>query len=149
MSGPIDPTTITAIGAFTALSSAVADYLALDPEACTGLGGPVLRVEDDEDAPAEDGNLIFPRLDGGWVVTLVGDILATSTGFSSEAGYRAAVRAVMVSLKSALDSLKAAPGDLTHSGGTEKVWFHSAIDPTWTSFHTCRVTFGVIVDAFA
>jgi hypothetical protein len=149
MSAPIDPTTITAIGGFTALTKATADYLALDPDRCTGLGGPDLRIDDDEDAAGADGDFIFPRLDSAWIITLVGDIDATSVGHSSETGYRPAVMAVVSDLKTALDAMKAAPDGLVHSGGTEQVWFHSKVDPVWVNFHICTVTFGLKVDAFA
>ncbi|SRR6266404_700754 len=148
MSAPIDPTTISVIGGFTALTNATADYLALDPDRCTGLGGPDLRTTI-EDAPAQNNALIFPPFDGAWIITLAGDLVVTSTGPSSEAGYRPAVRTLLASLKTALDALKAAPNNLTHSGGTEKVWLYSKLDPTWSNYHICTVTFGLVVDAFA
>lgn len=149
MSAPIDPATISKIGGFTAFTDADADYLAAVPDSCTGLGGPDLRVEDDENAADTDGDLIFGRLDGPWIVTLVYDVVATSTGPTADDGYRAAVGAVVASLKTALDAMKAAPDDLTHAGGTEQAWFHSKVEPSWKNFHVCRVTFGLKIDAFA
>jgi hypothetical protein len=145
MSAPIDPTTITQIGGFTAFTDAVADYINLDPDRSTGLGGGDLRTSV-EDAPSQDGALIFPPLEGAWIVTLVGNAVVTSTGPSSDAGYRPAVRALVASLKTALDAMKAAPDDLVHSGGTEQAWFHSKLEPTWDGYHICVVTFGLVVD---
>lgn len=149
MSAPIDPVTISNIGGFTAFTNAVPDYLAPVPDSCTGLGGPDLRVEDDENAPDDDGDLIFPRLDGQWILTLVYDAIVTSTGATADDGYRAAVNTLVASLKTALDAMKLAPDDLVHGGGTEQAWFHSKLDPTWVNHHLCRVTFGLKVDAFA
>lgn len=148
MSAPIDPTTITKMGAFTAFTNADVDYWSIDPTACTGLGGPDGRITE-EDVPGGPGVLIEDVLDGGWVISLVGDVIATSVGASSEPGYRAAVRAVVASIKSAHDALKTAADDLTHTDGTEQIRYHSKIEPVWTSFHVCQVTLGVIVDVFA
>jgi hypothetical protein len=149
MSAPIDPATISKIGGFTAFTDAAADYLNAVPDSCTGLGGPDLRVDDDENAADTDGDLIFPRLDGAWITTLVFEVVATSTGPTADDGYRAAVNAVIASLNTALDAMKAAPDDLTHAGGTEQAWFHSKVEPTWVDYHTCHVTFGLKIDAFA
>ena len=149
MSAPIDPATITTIGGFTAFTDADEDYLAADWKACTGLGGPDLRVDDDENAADTDGDFVFPRLDGPWIVTLVFDVVVTSTGPTADDGYRAAVNARVSSLITALNAMKAAPDDLTHAGGTEQAWFHSKVEPSWTSDDVCRVTFGLKIDQLA
>ena len=145
MPPPLRYASISQIGAFTALSKTDADYLALDPARCAGGGGPSLRTNI-EDAPGQDGSLIFPPLDSAWILTLAGDLFVTSTGHSSEASYLDAVDALIASLASALDSLKTAAGDLVHAGGTEAVWFNSQLETTWTDFFMCSVTFGLVVD---
>lgn len=141
--------TITGIGDFTDLAADVADYLALAPSRCTGLGGPSLRPTED-DAPGQGGSFIEPPLDGAWIITLVGDLVVTSTGHSAETGYREAIDTLYASLDDAFEALKAAPDDLVHGGGTLKVWAHGALDPTWDDLETiCSVTFSLIVDVFA
>jgi hypothetical protein len=150
MSG-IRPSTIESIGDFTDLEMDVStlDWLALRPSACTGLGGGSLR-NTVEDAPGEPGTLIEPPLDGAWVITLAGDLVVTSTGLSSETGYREAIDTLYASLSDAFDALKLAPDDLVHGGGTLKVWAYGEIDPTWDDLETiCSVTFSLIVDLFA
>jgi len=139
---------ITAIGTFTALSNADADYLALDPTACTGLGDPALRTTV-YDAPGEDGELIFPAKDGQQVITLVGDLVVTSADSGSLDDYFAAVDTLYASLKTALDALKAAPDDLVTAGGSLKVWKFGPCDDEWQTYWTLRVTFSLIVDVFA
>lgn len=145
MAAPIRYASIEAIGSFTALSNFDQDYLAIDPARCSGGGGPPQRTNI-EDAPGLPGALIFPPLDGAWVLTLAGDLFVTSVGASSEPGYFEAVDTLIASLKAALDSLQTAAGSLIHAGGTESVWFNSALDPTWTDFFMCSVTFGLVVD---
>jgi hypothetical protein len=141
---------ISAIGDFTAfeLGPSSLDYLAIDPTACSGGGDADTRVDDDEDAPGSDGSLIFPRLDGSQIITLVGDIVVHSVETTGST-YFAAIEAVYESLRAALNAMKAAPDDLVHPGGSLPVWKHGRLDDSWPSFHICRVTFSVKVDAFA
>lgn len=139
---------ITGIGAFTALSNADADYLALDPSRCTGLGDAALRTTT-YDAPGEDGELIFPALDGQHIITLVGDIVCTSADTGTMDDYFAAVDTLYASLKSALDGMKSTAGDLVTAGGTLKVKKYGPADDAWQNFWVCSVTFSLIVDVFA
>lgn len=143
---------ISGIGGFTALSNAAADYLALDPSACTGLGDSALRTTT-YDAPGEDGELIFPPKDGQHIITLVGDLTVTSVtagvAGATMADYFTAVDTLYGSLKAALDAMKTAPGNLVTPGGTLKVWKYAPLDESWTNYWVCRVTFGLIVDVFA
>ena len=139
---------ITGIGSFTTLSNADDDYLAIDPNRCSGLGDAPLRTTI-YDAPGLDGSLIFPPLDGQHVITLVGDLIVTSTGLSAEAGYFTAVEALYNSLKSALDASKTAAQDLVTTGGTLKFWKNGPLEEEWQNFWVCSVTFSLIVDVFA
>lgn len=148
MSAPVIYQSISKIGAFAALDSTSVDYLALDPDACKGGGGPGLRTTV-EPAPGDDGALIFAPLDDAWILTLVGDLVVTSNGMGSDGGYFDSVRTLYASLKSALDNMKVAADDLVHGGGTEKAWFYAPLDDTWTNARMCRVTFSVVVDVFA
>ncbi len=139
--------TISAIGAFTALSAASADYLHLVPSRCSGGADASVRITV-EDAPGADGTLIFPAFDGAQVILLGGDFVIKSDG--ADPGYFSAQDTVFASLKAALDTLKSAPGDLVHSGGTLKVWKHDPLDTTWDdNAKILSVTFGLIVDQFA
>jgi hypothetical protein len=141
--------TISGIGAFTALSSADADYLALRPSQCSGIGEAPIRITQ-EPAPGEDGALIEPPLDDAWVITLAGELVVTSTGSSSEGSYRAAVDTLLASLKTAVAAAKTAPIDLVHSGGTLKVWKYGPVDESWDDQELiCSVTFSLLVDVFA
>ena len=147
------PQSITAIGSFTALDNAylglgLADYLAIDPSACTGFGDAPLRTTA-YPAAGEDGVNIFPPKDDALIMSIVGDLVVTSTGLSDETGYFPAVVALYQELKTAIDALKSAPDDLVHSAGSMKVWKQSEIDPTFTSYWTMRVTFSLIQDVFA
>lgn len=136
---------ITGIGGFTALSSASADYLALDPAACTGLGDPSLRTTV-YDKPGTDGELVYPPKAGQHIITLVGDLVVTSTGYSADAGYFTAVDALYNSLKTALDAMKTTPGNLVTPGGTISVWKYAPLEESWQNYWVCRVTFGLIAD---
>jgi hypothetical protein len=147
------PQSISAIGTFTKLDNSylaagLADYLAIDPGACSGFGDAPLRTTVD-DAPGDDGALIEEPKDGGLIVTIAGDLFVTSTGASNEAGYFDAVESLYQELKAALDALKTAPADLVHHAGSMKVRKQSELDPTFTSFWTMRVTFSLIQDVFA
>ena len=147
------PQSISAIGAFTALNNpyldnGLADYLAIDPSACTGLGDAPLRTTAFP-AAGEDGVNIFAPKDDALIMSIVGDLIVTSTGPSNEPGYFPAVVALYQELKTAIDALKAAPASLVHSAGSMKVWKQSEIDPTFTSYWTIRVTFSLIQDVFA
>ena len=139
---------ITGIGSFTALSSSSADYLALDPARCTGLGDAALRTTV-YDAAGQDGELIFAPKDGQHVITLVGDLIVTSTGLSADAGYFTAVDTLYNSLKTALDAMKSAAGNLVTPGGTLKVWKFGPLEEEWQNYWACSVTFSLIVDVFA
>lgn len=135
--------TITAIGTFTALEGAAADYLHLVPSRCSG--GDDAEVDMDmEPAAGADGVDVFSILDGQMPITLSGDLLITSTGV--DAAYLAAVDTLLASLKTALNALKAAPDDLVHSGGTLSVWKRGKLDPVWDDdTKILSVTFGLLV----
>jgi hypothetical protein len=143
--------TISQIGAFTALAAAdvgEVDYLALRPSKCSGFDPPLRTTV--EAAPGLDGALIFAPYDDAWILTLNGDLVVTTTGYSVESGYREAIDALLASLKSAINALKSAPGDLVHGGGTLKVWKHGPIEEDWDDLETiCSVTFSLSVDVFA
>lgn len=141
--------TISRIGAFTALTAADGDYLALAPSRCSG-GGDAPQRTTVEDAPGLDGALILPPLDGPQIIALAGDLVVTSTGLSSEPGYREAVDDLLASLRTAADALKVAPDELIHAGGTLMVWKNGPVEESWDDHETvCAVTFSVIVDVFA
>lgn len=137
--------TISAIGSFTDLSSSSSDYLRLVPGRCSGGADAPLRTIV-EAAPGQDGALIFPPLDDAQIITLAGDFVVRSDG--SESGYLSAQDTLLTNLKAALDSMKAAPDDLVHSGGTLSVWKYAPIETTWEGV-TLSVTFSLIVDVFA
>ena len=139
---------ISQIGAFTALTSSSADYLALDPNRCSGLGDAPLRTTI-YDAPGLDGALIFPPKDGQHVITLSGDLIVTSTGLSADSGYFTAVDTLYDSLKSALDTMKSSAGSLVTPGGTLKVWKFGPLEDEWVNYWALSVTFSVVVDVFA
>lgn len=139
---------ISQIGSFTALTSASADYLALDPNRCSGLGDAPLRTTI-YDAPGLDGALIFPPKDGQHIITLGGDLIVTSTGLSADSGYFTAVDTLYKSLKTALDSGKTSAQSLVHPGGTLKFWKYGPLEEEWQNYWACAVTFSVIVDVFA
>lgn len=139
---------ITGIGSFTALTNADADYLAIDPSRCTGLGDAALRTTA-YDAAGEDGENIFDALDGQHVITLVGDLICTSADSSDMDAYFAAVDTLYASLKSALDGMKSTPGDLVTNGGTLKVRKWGPAEDGWQNYWLCSVTFSLIVDVFA
>lgn len=137
--------TISAIGGFTALSSSSADYLFLDPSSCTGGSDAPLRTTV-EPAPGLDGVLVFPPLNDAQVLTLAGVLRITSA--VTESGYISALDTLLASLKTALDALKTAPGNLVHSGGTLKVWKYAPLESAWSQAQM-SVTFGLVVDVFA
>lgn len=149
----IMPQSITQIGAFTAidndwLGQGLEDYFAIDPEACSGFGDAPLRTTV-YDAAGQHGALVYPPKDGALMMTIAGDFIVTSTGHSAEDGYFAAVTALYLSLKDALNALRDAPDDLVHLDGSMKVWKNGPLDPTWTSFYTLRGTFALVQDVFA
>lgn len=139
---------ISAVGSFTALSETAGDYWAIDPDRCTGGGDADLGTVE-EDAPGQDGVLIEPPLDEAQIITLSGPLVVTSTGLSAETGYKEAVETLFESLKSAINAGKTAPIDLTHPGGTLKVWKHSKVGDAWSGFWICTVTVSLAVDVFA
>lgn len=134
--------TISAIGTFTALSSATADYLELDPAACQGGSDAPIRITTEQRAGA-DGVYVFPPFDDAQIITLAGKLRITSAG--DETGYFAAEDTLLASLKTALDLMKAAPDDLVHSGGTLSVWKYAGIVDSRDGL-ILTVTFGLIVD---
>lgn len=137
---------ITAIGSFTAFSISDADdYLALDPARCSGGADAPLRTTI-EPKPDADGVFIEAPFDDAQIITLAGDLVITSNGASSESGYFTALDTLLASLKSALDALKTASGDLTHAGGTIQVWKQAPLETTWQNYYVCSVTFGLVVD---
>lgn len=144
------PQTISAIGAFTAFACTVdtPDYFKIDPARCADCDDPPLRVTE-EPAPGQDGALILPPFDDVWIPTIGGDLVVTSNGASSEAGYFTALEVLYQSLKSALDALKAAPDALVHADGTLQVWKHGPAEKTWSSYWVASVTFELAVDVFA
>ena len=147
------PQSITAIGTFTELDNSflnagMTDYLAIDPTACSGFGDAPLRTTT-YDAPGQDGELIFPPKDGGLIMTIAADLVIGSADTGDNAAYLAAQTTLYQSLKTALDALKTAPADLVHSAGSMKVWKYGAVDPSFTSYWTMRVTFSLIQDVFA
>lgn len=143
------PQTISQIGAFTAFAWTVdtPDYFAIDPTRCSDCDDPPVRVTE-EPAPGIDGALILPGLDDVWTPTIGGDLVVTSNGNSSEAGYFTALETLYASLKSALDALKAAPDTLVHADGTLQVWKHGPAEKTWTNYWQASVTFELTVDVF-
>jgi len=147
------PQSITAIGAFDAfdntfLGRGLEDYLSIDPEACSGFGDAPARTTV-YDAAGRHGALISPVKDGALMLTLVADLIVTSTGHSVEEGYFEAMSALFLSFKTAINALRDAPDDLVHLDGSMKVWKNGPVDPTWTSFWTQRVTVGLVQDVFA
>lgn len=137
---------ISGIGSFSALTNASADYLAIDPARCSGLGDASLRTTS-YDAPGEDGELIFEAFDGAQIITLAGDLVVTSADGGTT--YRAAVDTLYDSIKSALDAMKSTTGNLVTSGGTLKVRKYGPLEDEWQNFWVCSVTFSLIVDVFA
>lgn len=137
--------TITAIGGFTDLTDSSTDYLRLIADRCTGGDDAPMRTTV-EDAPGQDGVLIFPPLDTAQVITLAGDLIINSA--SDEAGYITAEDTLLAALKAALDALKAAPDTLTWSGGSVKVWKYSEIAGSRQGMLK-GVAFGLVVDVFA
>jgi hypothetical protein len=133
---------ISAIGTFTALSAADADYLHLDPTRCTGGADAPLRTTI-EPYPGSSGAFIFPPLDDAQIITLAGDLIITSAG--DESGYFTALDTLFASLKTALDALKTAPNNLVHSGGSLPVWKYAPIDTSFAGI-VMSVTFGLVVD---
>jgi hypothetical protein len=143
------PSTISQIGAFNALSNTTLDYLALAPSRCSGYGDPPQRTTV-EPAPGRSGALIYPPLDDAWIITLAGDLNVTSTGLSTEGGYREVVEAMFAELKAAIAEAAVGPIDLVHDGGTLKVWKYGPVEQSWDDLETvCSVTFSLVVDVFA
>jgi hypothetical protein len=117
---------ITAIGSFTALTSASTDYLSLTPSRCVDT--PSLRTNV-ENAPGTPGVLVFPPLAGARILTFGGEVVIRSAG--DEAGYFAAIDTLVDSLESALDAMASSPDDVDHSGGSLSCWLYAPNVPTW------------------
>jgi len=135
--------TISQIGAFTALDEGAGDWLRLDPNRCSGTEDAPLRTNLFQRS-MQDGVEIEPPFDDAWILTLGGDLLITSDA-DGGSGTMAAEDTLLASLKSALDALKAAPDDLVYGGGTLSVWKYSPIESTRQS-GVKAVTFGLVVD---
>lgn len=133
--------TISAIGSFTALSPASSDYLWLDPSRCSGGVDAPLRTTV-EPAPGADGVLIEPPLDDAQIITLSGRLIVTS---DAQGVFSSACDTLLASLKTALDALKASPGNLVHAGGTLSVWKYAPLDTTFDGA-AMYVTFALVVD---
>lgn len=144
MSVVIVPQTITAIGTFSKLDSTDSDYLSIDPQRCSLPADGVARITVEEKAGA-DGVFVEPAYEGAQILTIGGDLIVTSNGNSSESGYFTAVGTLIGELKTALDALKTADDDLVHAGGSTAVRWYSALEPSWTNFWVCTVTFGLVV----
>lgn len=140
------PQTITAIGSFSKLTSADADYLQIDPARCALPADGEARVTVEDKAGA-DGVFVEDAFEGAQILTLAGDLVVTSNGNSSESGYFTAVSTLLGDLKTALDALKTADGNLVHSGGSTLVRWYAKLEPTWSNFYVCSVTFGLVVHA--
>lgn len=129
---------VTAIGAFSALTPASTDYLSLTASRCVDT--PSLRTTV-EDSPGASGVIVFPPLDGARILTFGGEVVIRSDG--SESGYYAAIDTLVASLESALASMKAAPDDVDHSGGSLSCWLYAPNVPTWDDI-TRIVTFSLV-----
>lgn len=134
--------TISQLGTFTAFSSASADYLRLDPTRCTGGEDAPLRTNL-EAIPGGDGVYVLPPFDDAQIITLAGDLIITSA--VTDAGYFSAQDTLLASLKSALNALKSARGNLVHAGGTLHVWKYGPLDSGYQGALK-SVTFSVVVD---
>jgi len=134
--------TISQLGTFTAFSPASADYLRLDPSACAGGEDAPVRTNL-EQIPGGDGVYVLPPFDDAQIITLVGDLIITSS--STEAGYFSAQDTLLAALKSALNAAKSARVNLVHGGGTLHVWKYAPIESSYQGALK-RVTFGVVVD---
>lgn len=138
------PQTITGIGSFSALTWASADWLAIDPARCSipGQGEARTTVENKSGA---DSVFVEDAFEGAQILTLVGDLVVTSTGLSSEGTYFAAVSTLLGSLKTALAAMKTADANLVHSGGSTACRWYTPLEPTWINYWVCSVTFGLLV----
>lgn len=131
--------TITDIGSFGDVNLDDAPCLWLDPAMCSGLEYPELRTEI-EDAPGEDGVLVFPPFLGGQPVVL-GGILIVPSG-----DYFAGVETLIAAIASALEAMRAAPANIVWTGGgggTLSVWTNGRLAQTWDNGNH-RVQFGLI-----
>lgn len=146
MSVIILPQTITAIGTFTALTSASANYLQLDPQRCSLPANGLARTTV-EAKPGADSAIVEDAFEGEQILTLGGDLVVTSNGNSSEAGYFTALGTLLGSLKTALDALKTADDNLVHAAVNTPVRWYAPLEPTWTNYYVCAVTFGLVVHA--
>lgn len=115
--------TVSAIGTFTALTSASADYLLLDPRQCKR--SRTLRTTVYDKAGA-DGVLPFPPKYGNEIWTLGGAIVVTSSG--TEAGYVAAADTLIAALETALDAMRAAPDAVVDSVGSRDMWLYAPLE---------------------
>lgn len=130
--------TISAIGTLTDVNTS-GDCLLPIPSRCAD--NPSLRTTV-EDAPGADGVLVFPPLDGARILTITGLLRINSAG--DESGYFAAQDTLFGTIETALAALKAAPGNLVHSGGSLSVWLYSPLAPSVEGILE-YVTFGLVV----
>ena len=87
-----------------------------------------------EDAPGQDGVLVFPPFEGGQEIVLGGHYNIVSTGV--DGAYQNAIEAVEADLVVALLAMKTAADDLTWTGGgggSISVWLHRRLVPTGTA----------------
>lgn len=138
--------TISGIGTFTALDPSATDWLRIDPNRCTGGTDQPLRTTV-EPAAGQDGAIVLPALNDAQIITLGGDLMIGSATDGGTAWY-AALDTLLASLKTALDALKAAPGNLVSNDGTVSVWKYAPIDTSYQGA-LMGVTFSVVVDVFA
>lgn len=133
--------TISAIGSFSAVNGGASDSLIIVPGRSTV---PEADLRSDvEDVPGGAGiMLIGDILEGQQILTLGGYLEITSDG--TESGYFDAIDTLYASLKSALQAMETASGNLVHSGGTLACRYYNPLTPSWEGVLK-YVTFGLIV----
>jgi hypothetical protein len=131
---------ISAIGTLTDVNTSSGDCLIPIPARCKRARSLRTTVED---APGDDGALVFPPLDGAEILTIGGILRIRSA--TSESGYLSAVDTLLATIDTALLALKAAPDDLVHSGGTLSVWLYAHLDEAWDNA-LMNVTFSLVVE---
>lgn len=121
---------ITAIGALTAVNRFDQDALILEREMCSGLEMAELRTET-EDAPGQSGILVFPPFLGGQPITLGGRLSIVSTG--ADGAVQDAMDVLEASIVSALVAMTTAADDIVWTGGgggSLSVWAHGRYVPS-------------------
>lgn len=138
------PQLITAIGTFTKLTAADADYLRIDPQRCSLPANGTARVTV-EAKPGADSAIVEDAFEGEQILTLGGELVVTSNGNSSESGYFTALGTLLGDLKTALDALKTADANLVCNAVSTPVRWYAPLEPTWENYYVCAVTFGLVV----